>query len=80
MRLVIDFKGLNMVSQMKSGLGIPNIKDILERSGEQKSGFFCKLDFTAVFHQMLKGASVTPFELKVDKSAWHQAKSHGRPR
>jgi len=27
-----------------------------------------------------KGASVTPFELKVDKSGWHQAKNHGRPR
>ena len=26
-----------------------------------------------------KGASVTPFELKVDKSGWHQAKNHGRP-
>jgi len=33
--------------------GIPNIKDILERLGEQKSGFFCKLDLTAGFHQML---------------------------
>ena len=27
-----------------------------------------------------KGASVTPFELKVDKRGWHQAKNHGRPR
>jgi hypothetical protein len=53
MRLVIDFKGLNMVSQMESGWGIPNIKDILERLGEQKSGFFCKLYLTDVFHQML---------------------------
>ena len=26
-----------------------------------------------------KGASVTPFELKVDKSAWHNAENHGRP-
>ena len=29
MRLVIDFKGLNLVSEMESGWGIPNIKDIL---------------------------------------------------
>ncbi len=27
-----------------------------------------------------QGASVTPFELKVDKSGWHQAENHGRPR
>ncbi len=27
-----------------------------------------------------KGASVTPFKLKVDMSGWHQAKNHGRPR
>ncbi len=27
-----------------------------------------------------KGASVTPFELKVDKSDWHQAKNHGHAR
>ncbi len=53
MRLVIDFKGMNMVSEMESGWGIPNIKDILERLGEQKSGFFCKSDLTAGFHQML---------------------------
>ncbi len=26
------------------------------------------------------GASVTPFELKVDNSDWHQAENHGRPR
>ncbi len=38
---------------MESGWGIPNIKDILERLGEQKPGFFCKLDLTAGFHQML---------------------------
>ena len=53
MRLVIDFKSLNLLSDMESGWGIPNIKDILTRLGEQKSGYFCKLDLTAGFHQML---------------------------
>jgi hypothetical protein len=38
---------------MESGWGIPNIKDILERLGEQKSGFLYNLDLTAGFHQML---------------------------
>ena len=51
MRLVIDFKNLNLVSEKESGWGIPNIKDILVRLGEQKSGYFCKLDLTAGFHQ-----------------------------
>ena len=51
MRLVVDFKNLNLVSEKESGWGIPNIKDILVRLGEQKSGYFCKLDLTAGFHQ-----------------------------
>ena len=51
MRLVIDFKNLNLVSEKESGWAIPNIKDILVRLGEQKSGYFCKLDLTAGFHQ-----------------------------
>ena len=53
MRLVVDFKFLNLVSEKESGWGIPNIKDILERLGEKKSKFFCKLDLTAGFHQTL---------------------------
>ena len=68
MRLVIDFKGLNLVSEMESGWGIPNIKDILERLGEQKSGFFCKLDLTAGFHQML--ISEESRELTAFKTSW----------
>jgi hypothetical protein len=52
-RLVVDFKFLNLDSEVESGWGIPNIKDILERLGEKKSKFFCKLDLTAGFHQML---------------------------
>jgi hypothetical protein len=68
MRLVIDFKGLNLVSEMESGWGIPNIKDILERLGEQKSGFFCKLDLTAGFHQML--ISEESREFTAFKTSW----------
>ena len=68
MRLVIDFKGLNAVSEMESGWGIPNIKDILERLGEQKSGFFCKLDLTAGFHQML--ISEESREFTAFKTSW----------
>jgi hypothetical protein len=36
-RLVVDFKFLNLESEVESGWGIPNIKDILERLGEKKS-------------------------------------------
>ena len=68
MRLVIDFKGLNAVSEMESGWRIPNIKDILERLGEQKSGFFCKLDLTAGFHQML--ISEESREFTAFKTSW----------
>ncbi len=68
MRLVIDFKGLNAVSEMESGWGIPNIKDILERLGEQKSRFFCKLDLTACFHQML--ISEESREFTAFKTSW----------
>ncbi len=68
MRLVIDFKGLNLVSEMESGWGIPNIKDILERLGEQKSGFFCKLDLTAGFHQIL--ISEESREFTAFKTSW----------
>ena len=51
MRLVVDFQGVNYNSEKESGWGIPNIKDILDRLGEKKSKFFCKLDLTAGCHQ-----------------------------
>ena len=36
---LVDFKFLNLDSEVESGWGIPNIKDIIERLGEKKSKF-----------------------------------------
>ena len=68
MRLVIDFKELNLLSEKESGWGIPNIKDILVRLGEQKSGYFCKFDLTAGFHQTL--ISEESREYTAFKTSW----------
>ena len=49
-RFCLDYRRLNAATK-PNGWPIPNIADMLQRLGDKRAKFFCKLDLTSGYHQ-----------------------------